>query len=530
MRYLLPLSSAEVTADRLVPIDELTCRLMAGVLPSERPSWASHVRSLTGIDVELPGSSPFAVLLVPLGRWTYAIAWGAGHLLLDDQLIDPGFGLQFGIRRLDPSRLGFVASSALGTSGRSSQTSIPGGSDLGGFHLQPYGDLINRLAGAADLSGLTYHRDTGRRYRIRTGDGLFLPLPCNPRDLIADLLAIEAAIEAQDSDSLLRPAFRIRPVPKNDRHLAELGERLAAALGGDERFGRLGLAWPAEAVDAAEGAVTFRTLGLERNAPPVERDLELEDLVAAFKGLSVAGRVNKLGTAKLVACADEDGTEMLGRPIAIRKWLVFETSIGFTRYCYNQGQWFKIGEKFVSQIRDQVTDLLKRRADLRFPLWTPTGKPDDEHRFCLKAAMEPGYLCLDQNFATTPLHPRLELCDLVGPQNELIHVKWLTRATAASHLYTQALASATSLRDEPEARAELDKKVRAHDASRAGLNPSAVVLAIAGRRWDIDQLFALSQIDLLRLDSAVRHQQMTLQFADIPYVEKKRSGRAGQAA
>ena len=112
---------------------------------------------------------------------------------------------------------------------------------------------------------------------------------------------------------------------------------------------------------------------------------------------------------------------------------------------------------------------------------------------------------------------------MLGPEDELIHVKWLGRATAASHLYTQALVSAEALHDEPEALAQLADKVSALDPGRTlGGAPDTVVLAAAGRAWNVDELFTLSQVALLRLDRAVRSLRATLKFADIPHTAKKR--------
>ncbi|MFD1048715.1 DUF6119 family protein [Kibdelosporangium lantanae] len=42
------------------------------------------------------------------------------------------------------------------------------------------------------------------------------------------------------------------------------------------------------------------------------------------------------------------------------KWIAFETTVGHTRFCYLQNKWFKIGENYVGQIRDQVATLLTR--------------------------------------------------------------------------------------------------------------------------------------------------------------------------
>ena len=191
--------------------------------------------------------------------------------------------------------------------------------------------------------------------------------------------------------------------------------------------------------------------------------------------------------------------------------------------CYHQCSWFRIGEGFVEHIREQVADVLSSRSDLALPLWTPTGRHDDEHRYCQQvAATQAGYVCLDSNLASTPFHPRFELCDCLGPRGELIFIKWLGRATALSHLCTQAAVSADALREEPEAMIQLAGKVKAIDPQRTISEPSCVVLAAAGREWTVDQIFTLSQIGLLRLHRTLRRLQIRLAFANIPYVPKKR--------
>ncbi|WP_250645175.1 TIGR04141 family sporadically distributed protein [Amycolatopsis sp. BJA-103] len=180
-QYLLSVSSEEIRVNETVDVGGIESRFVAGLLRSENPSWADHAASLTGIDIDLPGDQPFGVLLVPLDPRVFALTWGAGHLLIDDELMEPGFGLLFGIRRLDAAHLGLVASKALDVSARATQTSYPGGSDLAGFKIEPFGELINRLAGAADLSGLTYGSETGKLYRIRVGNALWAPLAREPK-------------------------------------------------------------------------------------------------------------------------------------------------------------------------------------------------------------------------------------------------------------------------------------------------------------------------------------------------------------
>jgi uncharacterized protein (TIGR04141 family) len=520
--YLVSLTSEEVHVDQMVRVADIDCRFCAGLLRSDQPEWSDHVESLTGIAMDLPGLQPFAVLLIPAGPWTYALAWGAGYHLIDDELIDQGFGLMFGIRRLNSEDLGLIASSALDTSARITQTSFPGGSDLAGFRLEPYGELVTRLVGSADLTGLTYGRDTGKSYRIRVGNALRAPLAREPQALLADLRAVGKVVDESDEHSDLRFIAQIRPLGKHHPKRPELDRRLALALGGDESAGVLGIAWPAGAVRDAEEATSFKIVRCGPGGPMVvDPVIELGELTPRFAELEPDRRLDDLRDARVIACADDLGEQEYGSPISLRKWIVFETSLDHVRYCYQQGNWYRIGEGFVEQIRDQVVTLLNHRSSLSFPLWTPTGKPDDEHRYCEQVAKQHGYLCLDRDFARTPFHPRFELCDVLAARDELVHVKWLGAATAASHLFTQAAVSAEALREEPEAMAELVDKVRERDSRRVVADPSVVVLAIAGREWTVDQLFTLSQVSLLRLDRTLRRVQMKLEFADIPFKPKE---------
>jgi uncharacterized protein (TIGR04141 family) len=520
---LVPLNAGQVTVDTEVELAGTRARLVAGRFRTEVPLWVAHASSLTGTELALSSELPFAVLLVPRPPWTYAVSWGAGHLVLNDDHVEQGFGLLFGIRRLDPLELGLIASAALDASARATQTSIPGGGDLSAFRLEPYGDLVNRLAGTADLTDLTYGRVTGRRHRIRAGNSVWLPLADEPQAFLADLDAIGAVVDESDSASALRFIAQTRPLDNRDRLVPELERRLADTLGGAEH-GPLGLAWPGTAVHDAEHAGSFRISGLGPGGPFVaESRLELEHLTHRLATIDVDKRLKALRSGRVTACADDAGEEELGAQITAARWIVFETTIDHARYVFHQGRWYRIGETYVRQMREQVTALLARRFTWPAETWTPTGTPDDENRYCKQVAAKHDYLCLDRNFATTPMHPRFELCDLLGPDNELIHVKWLGRATAASHLYTQALVSADALAYEPEALQQLAQK--AAPDRKITSTPRTVVLAAAGRAWNVDELFTLSQVALLRLDRAVRALQATLRFADIPFQPKTRHPR-----
>ncbi|HEY2057765.1 MAG TPA: TIGR04141 family sporadically distributed protein, partial [Amycolatopsis sp.] len=334
---LVSLTPEQVTTDLPVDLSGTAARLVAGTFRTEMPPWVPHAAALTGNQLELPSTLPFAVLLVPRPPWTYAVAWGAGHLVLNDEYVEQGFGLLFGIRRLDPFDLGLVASAALDVSARATQISIPGGGELSAFRLEPYGDLVNRLAGSADLTDLTYGRVTGKRYRIRVGNSLWAPLAKEPDAFLADLDAVGAVVDEPDAESALRFVAQTRPLERHHRLVPTLERRLAEALSGEE--GTLGLTWPGAAVHDAENAGSFRITGLGPGGPlHVEARLELEHLTARLAGIPVDRRIKALRAGRVVTCADEGGEQETGTPLPVARWLVFETTIDHVRYVFHQGR------------------------------------------------------------------------------------------------------------------------------------------------------------------------------------------------
>jgi uncharacterized protein (TIGR04141 family) len=109
------------------------------------------------------------------------------------------------------------------------------------------------------------------------------------------------------------------------------------------------------------------------------------------------------------------------------------------------------------------------------------------------------YLCLDTNQAVRdPLGARssLEICDLLGPNNELIHVKRAEGSAPLSHLFSQGLISAQSLVAGPPA--VLERFVKTVAALPHGLSlavdfkPAKVVYAPAAEGQAANARYAIS--------------------------------------
>jgi uncharacterized protein (TIGR04141 family) len=97
----------------------------------------------------------------------------------------------------------------------------------------------------------------------------------------------------------------------------------------------------------------------------------------------------------------------------------------------------------------------------------------------------------------------VEICDLLGPDNELIHVKRAKGSAPLSHLFSQGLVSVQTLRYGPhEAREQFAVEVTRLGKGKTldpDFRPKKVVFAILmenGKELAADTLYPFSQVTL----------------------------------
>lgn len=151
--------------------------------------------------------------------------------------------------------------------------------------------------------------------------------------------------------------------------------------------------------------------------------------------------------------ADDDGQRILGGASAL-KWIEATGSVGPRRFFLKEGQWYELGATYLDDVRDYVGRLLTRGAPtLDLPTWLPDMVEKDYNLHV--ADVRPGqYVCLDRRGVTTRRHRThgVEICDLLGPNNGLIHVKHASGSAPLSHFFAQGRVAAGTLNTSPEAR------------------------------------------------------------------------------
>ena len=217
-------------------------------------------------------------------------------------------------------------------------------------------------------------------------------------------------------------------------------------------------------------------------------------------------RVKTLRCGHVSLNGDEAGKEVLASASA-DKWLEADVSYDARRFFLMDGDWFEIGANYVRASRDAISRLFPATPTISLPPWSlPERRTEYDYNCYVEARSRGQYLYLDKNRAVRdPLGARspLEICDLLGPGNELVHVKRAEGSAPLSHLFSQGLISAQSLVAGPPAvRERFVGTVAAlpHGRSLAvDFKPTKVVYAILmpkGRELTPDMLFPFSQATL----------------------------------
>lgn len=494
--------------------DGLTGLLVSGAKPPERAEWCPSAQGLTGLQVSVTTSQTGGLLLTRTTGRLYALTYGSvGHHILDPAYRDDDFGLGFAVRCLGENDVTRFRSEILDRRGRVEDYTMLGGSDVAGFGLDKFSSLVRRICGGAYLN-LTAQSRTSRAVRVEcSGHAIKLPLAATPAQFLADLAEIERICDKEDPLHGLTFVQRFRKLHKNSP-AALAADQILAKLLGDPANARLGITMPDNCADYYGAARSFR-IKLGNKATSVD-DIDLSALLAQIHDHDEHRRLPDLHQLRITMYEDSDQTVPVGPETRGTDWLVAEVESDDERYYYGQGCWHEIGAWHLDTLREELHDLLTATSDIALPAWTK-GKPrtrgpkkgqdsHDEDWFNRKVAKQAGYQLFDKKTIVTGFYRGggLEICDVLGPDCELICVKKATSSAPLSHLFTQAVNAVTVLRNDKEVARKFRDRIARHNPDHPmvrDIGTLKVVFAILlneGEEITTDSLFPFSQMSLVR--------------------------------
>lgn len=387
-------------------------------MPTSDARWCHDATSTTGLDITFSDQRSGAVLMVAVDGHVYGITYGAGRWLLRDDCKDQRFGLRYAVRQLDPKKINRLVQRYPASRGRQDSVLVPEGLPIWCYGLEAYAGIVGHLGGELKTTDLTFGTDRRRAVRIDGSAGLNLRLGVEPAALISGIRTIAAICRDRAPDPALESIESIVPVTS---------QSLANDLDTDLE---VLLSWPAdEAAELLSPVVPMavlddftssQSLAIRIGTAVIAADdLELEDILRRTRLQPEGRRLAALRAGRIHLFADPDGGEPLGSARALN-WLEATASRGPRRFFLADGRWYQIGTAYIDSIRQQVEMLISAAPSLDLPAWDPR---QDERRYNQHVQdVRAGYLNLDRDLVRAGLHQHtgFEVCDLLGPDNELI--------------------------------------------------------------------------------------------------------------
>jgi uncharacterized protein (TIGR04141 family) len=493
---------------------------------TDLPEWCADAAITTGLPMPFTACRSGGVLLLGIDDTAYAMSYGAGYLYIPDKLKDKRFGLGFLARRLDPSQVCDLVRRRPDARGRTDSTIVPVGAPAWTLGIAENAEMIRRIGGRAkDLKTTFGAKDDDRPVNVEGGVGLRTRYAVTQPGLVADIREVARVCREEEPHPDLDFIQNIQPVTDTST-LARLEGDLEVLLswGTDDASESLVPVIPDSVLDCYREA---RSCTIKIGSISVVRPaLELGDILQRTQRQREGQRVSALRRGTISLNADEAGRVELARADA-DKWIEAGVSVGPHRYFMMDGDWYEIGADYARRARAAIAKLFPAQPSVVLPPWPVMARPTErDYNLYVADGSCGNYLCLDRSQKVrNPLGRRdpLEPCDLLGPRNELIHVKQAEGSAPLSHLFAQGHNAAELLHKGPAIiREQFGLAVKALPHGRViddDWRPRTVVYAIRmknGKELTPDTLFPFSQVTLAHAAQSLGMYGIRVEVIGIP--------------
>ncbi len=420
-------------------------RLFVGQSPSNPPLWAKFVKEAAAAttEIELQNKSCGAVLFLTAKRKAlpdriFALPFGTGHLALDPDSIERGFGLKVTLNKVERSKLRTLDVASLDATVIQRRTQASRDIDIDEFGMNKHQDLLRLAAGTPD--------DTSLARSLSGRDALTLNRRYSAADIQALCDRLLALYEGREYEKHYKFIDNVKPV--QDRLLLSDLDQLA--------FGEI------------KQLVSGQTSDLHLSLPEImdpSRNLEICYLGATLKpgrksaylDLEIADYVQELRLGKFADLtldtwrgtheirfseANETDREKRYRLHDCIVWEVIHKGVTYVAF---GGEWFAIDKLFYKEIEEDFQRLVSPTPVL------VTTASKNEQELLAELDARPDLLLMDKSKTNPKGAPQasIEFCDFLGSDRKLIHLKDGHASTSISHLWSQGVvASESFLRDE----------------------------------------------------------------------------------
>jgi uncharacterized protein (TIGR04141 family) len=376
-------------------------------------------------------ASVSAVFLIRSSDRLFALTFGAGRFLLDDNWVEERFGFYSVLNLVDANQIRSVDKKSLDAIGRQTRVQTSRGATVRDFGVDYERDLLRAVVGTPREA------DLGTRVVGATA------LHASVRIDLVNLPRLLAKYFDQSRSHTYRRKFpgidQLRLVT-NDDQISRLDSRVIQALN-DADVDTFSLAVP-DIIDWRQVSV-FRYEGLRDATDHYE--LSIGDLLRLAADAGHQWSATDLNRIR-IGILDADGNPR--ERWALRKCLFGQLRFQGKQWVLSSGMWYSVAEDLVAEV-DEAFNGLERLGGL------PHFEHQTEADYCQHLSTRDGVWALMDRRPITFGGGRssVEFCDLFSRgSSTLLHVKRYAGSGPLSHLFQQALVSGETFRTVPEFR------------------------------------------------------------------------------
>lgn len=389
----------------------------------KRPNWGSVLDEVAGCVIpNLANRSCSAVLLLRVDGDIFAFAFGYGRYLIEQSLFVQDFGIRTALNTLDDKSLRSVDLHTLEDQPVQKKSQAARDSEVSVFGIDILRDVLRAVTGVpkrgVDL------------VQIAGGDAMF---SFGAEMEAADFPSLTRRIKGYYANNDYKTSFswvdNVRRV-KDDASVDALNAELIQAVSSRNP----GIMITLPELGAWDTILGFSFTRNKGGVRPVIHSADYIDTIPDLAQLTIDGlKRDRL----FVHDVDGNITEH-----SVYRCIYFEIVDGDKTKIVFDGKWYEVDTTFIGRI-EETLDLIQI-STLPFPaveVWEEGGKSkiESEGDYNIRAAAAHGYFLLDKKLvktdrATSPI----ELCDLLTPAKQLVHVKHRKGGSAGlSHLFAQ---------------------------------------------------------------------------------------------
>ena len=428
------------TSHTVAAIDPSQPSLFVSANLPHAPRWAKYLEGQVSPALSgLVTASSSAVLLIEANERLFAITFGQGRYMVEDEALERDFGLRVVLNTVAPDQLKSVDAKTIEETTVHTRRDVSRESAFSAFGLDVSRDLLRAVTGTP-LDDTLAHRLTGADSLGVTTRVQLSGL----RELAGRLLEAHAATTYKQNFDFID---HLRP-EKDPARIEELDGLLIEALA-TKALDDVHLAAP-ETLDWLELA------GFRLSTVPGDKDPEPDPRISVYLASVAVNGVDlpQLKHDHLYALSSGDQV-MAEWPIY--RCIVYQVEVENALYVLSGGQWFRVDLAYKEQVYADVEALSRLE-----------GLPDadagsNEDAYNVKAAVALAGLCLDKKLVYDGGPDKMEICDILTSARQLVHVKQRGSSSTLSHLFLQGFNSAERLLYDEEFRRQARDVIQAEN-------------------------------------------------------------------